>query len=85
MEPERDPRGTFVSGFISGPIQKMDTMDVDEPGTCLTRRVAILEAKLDSANHILKLVVEALQNPNNKQMISTVVKALMRERLGFLF
>ena len=63
----------------------MDTMDVDEVGTCLTRRVAILEAKLDNANHILKLVVEALQNPNNKQMISTVVKALMRERLGFLF
>ena len=60
-------------------------MDVDEVGTCLMRRVATLEAKLNSANHILKLVVEALQNPNNKDMISTVVKALMRERLGFLF
>ena len=60
-------------------------MDVDEVGTCLTRRVATLEAKLDNANYILGLVVEALKNPANKDMISTVVKALMRERLGFLF
>ena len=59
-------------------------MDVDEVQT-LAQRVATLETKLDNANHILKLVVEALKNPNNKDMISTVVRALMRERLGFLF
>tara|TARA_B100000029_G_scaffold218997_1_gene216741 strand:+ start:280 stop:462 length:183 start_codon:yes stop_codon:yes gene_type:complete len=59
-------------------------MDVDEV-VSLEARVAILEAKLDNANHILRLVVEALKNPNNKEMISTVTKTLMRERLGFLF
>ena len=63
----------------------MDLMDVDEPGTCLTRRVATLEAKLDNANYILGLVAEALKNPNNKELVSTVVQTLMRERLGFLF
>ena len=57
-------------------------MDVDQV-VSLEARVAILEAKLDNANHILSLVVEALKNPNNKD--STMVRALMRERLGFLF
>ena len=60
-------------------------MDVDEVGTCLTRRVATLEAKLDNANYILGLVVEALKNPANSEMLGKVTKALMRERLGFLF
>ena len=59
-------------------------MDVDEE-TGLTRRVASLEAKLDSANYILELLVEALKNPANGELISKVTRVLMRERLGFLF
>ena len=43
-------------------------MDVDEV-VSLEARVAILEAKLDNANHILRLVVEALKNPNNRDDI----------------
>ena len=59
-------------------------MDVDEE-VSLERRVASLEAKLDNANYILRLVVEALKNPANSEMIGKVTRLLMRERLGFLF
>ena len=63
----------------------MDIDEVETRVTCLKRRVATLESKLDNANYILELVVEALKNPANSEMLGKVTKALMRERLGFLF
>ena len=66
-------------------------MDVDEV-TCidtavkhLTTRLALVEAKLEDANHILGLLVEALKNPANSALVAKVTKVIMRERLGFLF
>ena len=60
-------------------------MDVDEVGTCLTRRVAALEAKLDNANYILQLLVEAINNPANNELVTRLTRSIVRERLGFLF
>ena len=60
-------------------------VDTEDAVVTLTRRLEIVEAKLDSANHIIGLVMEALKNPANKELITKVTRLLMRDRLGFLF
>ena len=60
-------------------------VDTEDAVVTLTRRLEIVEAKLNSANHILGLVMEALKNPANKGLITKVTTLLMRDRMGFLF
>ena len=60
-------------------------VDTEDAVVTLTRRLEIVEAKLDNANHILGLVMEALKNPANKGLITKVITLLMRDRMGFLF
>ena len=60
-------------------------VDTEDAVVTLTRRLEIVEAKLNSANHILGLVMEALKNPANKTLITKVTTLLMRDRMGFLF
>ena len=60
-------------------------VDTEDAVVTLTRRLEIVEAKLDSANHIIGLVMDALKNPANKDLITKVTRLLMRDRLGFLF
>ena len=60
-------------------------VDTEDAVVTLTRRLEVVEAKLDSANHIIGLVMEALKNPANKDLITKVTTLLMRDRLGFLF
>ena len=55
-------------------------VDTEDAVVTLTRRLEIVEAKLNSANHILGLVMEAL-----KGLITKVTTLLMRDRMGFLF
>jgi len=61
-------------------------MDVDEVETTvksLKRRLDLVEAKLDNANHILGLLVEALRNPSNAVAVNKVVRVILKERMGF--
>ena len=63
----------------------MDIDEVEITVKSLKRRLDLVEAKLDNANHILGLLVEALQSPSNAVLVNKVVRVILKERMGFLF
>jgi hypothetical protein len=63
----------------------MDIDEVEITVKSLRRRLDQVEAKLDNANHILGLLVEALQSPSNAVLVNKVVRVILKERMGFLF